>query len=223
MLKIEFSQIIKEKVPHFRVLQIEASLTNPPTSDELWNDIENTCQHIKKGYLLSELNKRPAIAATREAYKKLGKDPNRYRPSAEALGRRVINGKGIYRLTTLIDVINLISLKSGHSIGGFDAEKIDGETLILDAGNKNDVFNAIGRGLLNIEGLPVYRDAKGGIGTPTSDEERTKLTPETKKLLMLVNIYDPQTDSEELAHTVREILEKHTDIKEFQSRIIKID
>jgi DNA/RNA-binding domain of Phe-tRNA-synthetase-like protein len=88
---------------------------------------------------------------------------------------------GIQRVNTLVDIINLISIRTGFSIGGFDAEKIQGD-LQLEVGTANDIFQAIGRGILNVEGLPLFKDAAGGIGTPTSDNERTKLTMETRRL-----------------------------------------
>lgn len=223
MFDIKFSEIVQGSFPDLKILQIEANVTNSPTSDELWEEIDKAGEELKEKYPLQELNKRESIAATRRAYKKLGKDPNRYRPSAEALGRRIINGKGIYRLSTLIDVINLVSIKTGYSIGGFDASKISGKTLTLDAGRADDEFNAIGRGILNIEGLPVYRDEKGGIGTPTSDEERTKITPETSNLLMLVNIYGEEMKVEEIKSFIRDLLEKYASLKDFNYRIIVPD
>lgn len=219
MKTIEFTDKIKEAAPDLMVLQIEAEVKNPPTSDLLWQEIEDVCTNLKGNFELQQLNKRPSIAATRDAYKALGKDPNRYRPSAEALGRRIIQDKGIYRLTTLIDIINLISIKTGYSIGGFDADKIEGEKLTLDAGRGDDVFNGIGRGLLNIEGLPVYRDSIGGIGTPTSDEERTKLTPATTHLLMLVNIYKEETSPEEVESLTKDLLQRHASLTSFTSKL----
>lgn len=221
MFEIKFSDIIKSSFPDLKVLQIEAEVINTPTSDELWSAILTCSEELKHKYALSELNKRISIDSTRKAYKKLGKDPNRYRPSAEALGRRIIIGKGIYRLLTLIDIINLVSIKTGYSIGGFDASKISGRSIILDAGNSSDIFNAIGRGLLNIEGLPVYRDALGGIGTPTSDEERTKLTPETTSLLLLVNIYGEETSIDETESLIKEYLAKYAALKDYKSHLLK--
>lgn len=44
--------------------------------------------------------------------------------------------------------------------------------------------------MINIHGLPVYRDAKGGVGTPTSDNERTKMMLSTRHLVVLINGYD---------------------------------
>lgn len=210
MREIIFSEEIKKTAPNLRVLQVEARLTNPPTSDLLWEKIGRSEQWLRDNFKIEDIKNRPAIAATRAAYKALGKDPNRYRPSAEALCRRVLNGKGLYRLTTLVDIINLVSIDTGFSIGGFDADKIVGDSLTLSVGIENEPFDAIGRGQLNIGGLPVYRDAEGPIGTPTSDVERTKLTPDTTNLLMLVNKYgeDEQADNENLMNYIAWLLSK---------------
>lgn len=210
MRDIILSNKIRSAAPGLKVLQVEAVLTNPPTSDRLWNKIESASEWLKANFRIEDIKNRPAIAATRAAYKALGKDPNRYRPSAEALCRRILNGKGIYRLNTLIDAINLLSIETGYSIGGFDADKISGDTLTLSVGLENEPFDAIGRGQLNIGGLPVYRDQLGPIGTPTSDVERTKLSPETTRLLMLVNIYadDEEGDTGKLIDYICWVLTK---------------
>ena len=100
-----------------------------------------------------------------------------------------MKGMELYRIDTLVDVINLISIQSGYSIGGFDLDKIDGEQLTLGVGREGEPFEGIGRGTLNIANMPVYRDNVGGIGTPTSDNERTKLSLETTRLLMCINVY----------------------------------
>ena len=123
-------------------------------------------------------------------YKACGKDPSRYRPAAEALVRRLLQGKELYQRDTLVDLINLASMKYGYSIGGFDADTFCGDTLTLGIGKKDEPYEGIGRGMINIEGLPVYRDAKGGVGTPTSDNERTKMHLDTTHLVVLINGYD---------------------------------
>ena len=87
-------------------------------------------------------------------------------------------------------MINLASIAYGYSIGGFDADKFVGDTLTLGIGREGEPYEGIGRGMLNIAGLPVYRDAIGGVGTPTSDNERTKITIGTRRVLVLVNGYD---------------------------------
>ena len=152
----------------------------------------------------------PAIQATRTAYKKCGKDPSRYRPSGEALVRRILQGKDLYQIDTVVDLINLASIAYGYSIGGFDADKIEGDTLTLGIGKAGEPYEGIGRGALNIEGLPVYRDAQGGIGTPTSDHERTKLGCSTTRLLALVNGYDGNREQVTACATfIQQLLKKY--------------
>lgn len=187
-MEIEISRSFASLCPAFKAIAIQCQIQNTIFNNKLWHELDTTIEQIKNNYALSEINSRPAIRATREVYKKLGKDPNRYRPSAEALCRRIVRDMDLYKINTLVDLINLVSIHSGYSIGGFDVEKIEGP-LELGIGQTDDCFHAIGRGLLNIEGLPVYRDSAGGIGTPTSDEERTKLTPETTGTLIIINAF----------------------------------
>lgn len=187
-MKITISDKIKNSCPALQLGVIRATVSNSETSDELWSKLLEQSENIRTTYKIEEINKRPEIFSTRQAYKKLGKDPNRYRPSAEALCRRIVRDILIYRLNTLVDIINIVSIASGYSIGAFDYEKIQGN-LILDTGRNDDQFDAIGRGMLNIEGLPVFRDEISGIGTPTSDCERTKITMETTEILIIINDY----------------------------------
>ena len=149
-MNILFDDSIRAVAPGLRVIAIEADVENTPTSPELWAMIERAAGDIAAITELSDVNKRPGISATRKAYKALGKEPNRYRPSSEALTRRVVKGMGLYRIDTLVDLINLISLQSGYSIGGFDLDKIEGDTLTLGVGREGEPFEAIGRGELNI-------------------------------------------------------------------------
>ena len=188
-MKFKFEDIIKEKAPDYRLIAVEADVKSLPTDDELWREITSFAESYRACHEMAEVNKRPGIAGTREAYKAFGKEPNRYRPSTEALCRRFVKGLDLYRTLALIDLVNLLSVACGHSIGGFDADKISGDTLILGVGQEGEPYQAIGRGPLNIACLPVWRDSVGGIGTPTSDNERTKITADTRRILLTINIY----------------------------------
>lgn len=188
-MNIIISDEIRQAAPAVIILTAEADVVNSPTPDALWNELTQLADGMRAVMQMPDINRRPGIAATRTLYKALGKEPNRYRPSMEAMSRRLLKGMELYRIDTLVDLINLVSLSSGYAIGGFDADKIQGDTLTLGVGREGEEFNAIGRGPLNIACLPVYRDAVGGIGTPTSDEERTKISLTTRRLMMTVNIY----------------------------------
>ncbi len=188
--KIVVTEEIKSVCPEFVGLAFEAQITNTPFSEELWKEIEKVGEDYRKRLTTDSLKDITSIAATRRIYKLCGKDPSRYRPAAEALIRRILKGQDLYRIDVAVDLINLASMAYGYSIGGFDADQIVGNVLSLGVGQKDEPYEGIGRGILNIEGLPVYRDEVGGIGTPTSDHERTKITLDTTHLLVLINGYD---------------------------------
>lgn len=214
MITITVSDKIYEVCPRFRGVAVLVEVKNSKFNAELWAEIDTLSASMSASLELGDIKKNAAIEATRKVYKLLGKDPNRYRPSAEALQRRIVRGLPLYQIDNLVDLINLISLQTGYSIGGFDFNKIEGAKLILGVGESGEEFEAIGRGLLNIEGLPVYRDSKGGIGTPTSDEERTKLTMQTTKLLMLINGYSGDDGLLDAVERSLQLLNKYAEAKE---------
>ena len=176
--------------PEFVGACITANISNTLYSADLWSEIDTLGAEYRATLTTESLKDMTSIQATRRIYKLCGKDPSRYRPSGEALVRRVLQGKGLYQVDTLVDLINLASMKYGYSIGAFDADKFSGDTLTLGIGKEGEPYEGIGRGMINIAGLPVYRDAVGGVGTPTSDHERTKVSLSTTRLLVLVNGYD---------------------------------
>lgn len=208
MIQIELSSEIKTACPELKVLVIACQVKNSPSDAALWQEIAAEEAAVKATCRIEEVNKWAPIKATRTAYKRLGKDPNRYRPSAEALRRRILRDLPLYRIDTLVDLINLVSIRSGYSIGGFDADKIEGN-LTLGVGREGELYQGIGRGVLNIAGLPVYRDRVGGIGTPTSDEERTKISMETTSLLMIINGYSGSEGLSEAGEYAIDLLRRY--------------
>lgn len=188
-IKIEVSDEIRQRCPEFRGAAVFAVVRNSDYNEELWKRIAEFTEVYRSKYTTDSIKDMPSIQATRQAYKKCGKDPSRYRPSSEALCRRILRGIPLYQIDTLVDLINLASINCGHSIGGFDMDKIEGDKLVLGIGKAGEPYEGIGRGELNIEGMPVYRDEIGGVGTPTSDNERTKITSGTTHLLTIMNAY----------------------------------
>ena len=217
-MEIIVEKIIRDACPEAKIALIRADVVNTATPDTLWDEICVAAQKIRDSYELSWINKRPAISATRNIYKKLGKDPNRYRVSSEALCRRVVKGMDIYRINTLVDLINLVSMASGYAIGGFDADKIIGDVVTLGVGMKDERFEGIGRGLLHVEGLPLYRDAHGGIGSPTSDEERTKISLSTCHLQMQINCFAEEMPLVDTVQWTVSLLEKYAEGCNFDIR-----
>src|SRR3989475_12818605 len=134
----------------------------------------------------------PQVESTRIAYKALGKDPSRYRGSAEALLRRVVAGKGLPQINAVVDVINLASVESRLPIGLYDLAQVTDE-IVFRAGRATETFKGIGKYDLNLEGLPIFCDTVGPHGSPTSDSQRTKVTESTKEVLaVLVSFAGPE-------------------------------
>ena len=189
-MKIIVSKEIENVCPNFVGACVEAQVKNSPYCAELWQEINALGEHYREVLSTETLKAISGIEATRRVYRACGKDPSRYRPAAEALIRRQLKGKDLYQIDTLVDLVNLASIRYGYSIGGFDADKFRGDTLTLGVGREGEPYEGIGRGMINIAGLPVYRDALGGVGTPTSDNERTKISLSTTHLVVLINGYD---------------------------------
>jgi DNA/RNA-binding domain of Phe-tRNA-synthetase-like protein len=209
-MEIIVSDEIKHACPTFVGAAVEAEVTNSSFSAELWNEIHEFETSIRTKLTPDSLKELPSIRATRQVYKLCGKDPSRYRPASEQLIRRILQGKELYQIDTLVDLVNLASIVYGYSIGGFDVAKIKGDTLTLGIGKEGEPYEGIGRGILNIAGLPVYRDAEGGVGTPTSDNERTKLTLSTRHLLVLINGYDGNEERVlQNAHYIQELVRRY--------------
>ena len=220
MIQITLSEEITGVCPDLHVLAIACRVRNSEPDAGLWEEITREEAAVRTEMKLEEVNKWLPIQATRQAYKRLGKDPNRYRPSAEALRRRILRGLPLYRIDTLVDLINLVSIRTGYSIGGFDAAKIAGGQLTLGVGREGELYHGIGRGELNIAGLPVYRDAVGGIGTPTSDEERTKIELGTTSLLMIINGYSGKEGLAEAGQYVVGLLRKYAAAEHIEASLL---
>ena len=216
MYKITVSEEIRVKCPQYRGAAVYAQVRNTPYNEKLWDEITQFTIRLQATETTDSIKQQRAIVATREAYRACGKDPSRYRPSAEALRRRLLRGLDLYRIDTLVDLINLVSLRTGYSIGGFDADKIVGKELCLGIGRHEESFEGIGRGPLNIEFMPVIRDAEGGIGTPTSDHERTKMGISTTHILAVINGYSGDEGLQEAAEMTAALLQRYASAMDCQ-------
>ena len=139
------------------------------TNKELWEYIEkDVINNVKEMFTLENLTEQINIKTSRKAYKALGKEPSRYRVSSEALIRRILQGKGLYRINNVVDTNNLISIETGYSVGSYDLENLHGN-INFRIGNIGEKYQGIGKEMINIENLPVFADDFGAYASPTSD------------------------------------------------------
>ncbi len=182
--RIQFQEDFTSILPATRLGLWQANLKVTPSGPDILHWMEKTIEDIHAKYTIEEISSIPIISDTRNAYRKAGKDPSRYRPSAEALCRRIAGGKPLFHVNNAVDILNTISIQSGFSIGGYDFDKIDGN-ISLGIGKDGEPYHAIGRGELNMQGLPILRDRLGPFGSPTSDSIRTMVTESTTRVLMV--------------------------------------
>lgn len=203
--------------PQFCGAAIMCTAQNSETSALLWNEINDELAYLQQHFDTTSIKERSGIKATRQAYRTFGKDPSRYRPACEQLSRRAIQGKGLYKINTIVDIVNLLSLHSGYAAGAIDMDELQGNTITLGIGRKDEPYEGIGRGVINIEHLPVYRDEIGAFATPTSDSTRTMTQPSTKHLLVLINAYDGKQEClKEATEYVQRLLTSYAQASAFE-------
>jgi DNA/RNA-binding domain of Phe-tRNA-synthetase-like protein len=220
MPAVVIQDVLRKKCPGLCLGVLTATATNAAHDAALWAQLKEEAGRLRQRQTLDDIHRHPAIAAVREAYKRCGKNPTRYRPAAEALRRRIVKGQGLSPVCNLVDIINLVSLRSGFCIGGFDADAVRGNP-VWGIGQPDEPFEAIGRGPLNIAGMPAVRDEQGAIGTPSSDSVRTRITLETQRVMLIVNAYDGAGGVEEALQHAEGLLTEYTSGRAFVAEVVQ--
>jgi DNA/RNA-binding domain of Phe-tRNA-synthetase-like protein len=218
MASVSMDRDLKAKCPRAALACVIAGVETIATPEGLKQELVSCEQKILKLAEPKEVLESAAIVATRAAYKALGKDPARYRGSAEALLRRVIAGKGLPRINNVVDVINYVSVESRLPVGLYDLAHIEGD-IVFRAGRAGETYKGIGKYDLNLEGLPVFCDALGPHGSPTSDSERTMVTEATGQVLAIIISFGGADPLQRWGLQMTELLERYASAKNTQLHI----
>lgn len=219
MLDIRIADFLKEKINAVTIGSIQANIQVKESDDKLKYLLDEACNQFAQKYKVEDISKLKPIADSRKAYKILGKDPARYRLSSEALLRRIVKEKGIYKINNIVDINNLVSIQSFYSICAFDMANLY-PPVEFTVGTKDDVYYGIGRGLLNIENLPVFQDSDSKFGSPTSDSERVKITNETTSISMNIISFSGENDLMIYLNHLNEYLQKFAMANNIEIKII---
>jgi len=184
-VKVQIDPGLKKKCPRAALGCLTARVKTGPSPEELLAEMKARALEIERLPFPRSVLESPQIEMTRRAYKALGKDPARYRGSAEALLRRVVAGKGLPQINAVVDIINLVSVESRLPVGLYDAAHVRGD-VVFRAGRAGETYKGIGKYDLNLEGLPLFADDQGPHGSATSDSERTMVTSKTEGLLAVI-------------------------------------
>jgi DNA/RNA-binding domain of Phe-tRNA-synthetase-like protein len=158
------------------------------TDPALDAEVDGYCAELRERYGDGRSAEVPGAADARTLYKALGLDPTRTRPSNEALLRRALKGKPLYRISTLVDALNLSSLREQLPFGLYDLDHVE-PPVTLRKGGAGEGYEGIRKGVVHVEDRPVLVDALGPFGNPSSDSARTMIRLETTRAL--VTCYAP--------------------------------
>ena len=196
-----------------RVRLVEASLAQ---------EMDEICDRIRRKHSVEDLAEYEPVRAVRAMFRAWGMDPSKYRPSSEALLRRVAQGKGLYRVSNIVDAGNLGSVEMGWPYGCYDSGKISG-SIVFRHGHAGECYQGIGKRMWHLEGRPVLADDEGPFGSPISDSTRTMVAESTQDVCVV--IYAPEGAPDSLLDAAIEKLGRRltnaADADEISSRIEK--
>ncbi len=190
-MKITIDKKLHDLCPSIQLGILEYDVTVQKSDGSLQSVFDDSMAHID--IEVADIAHIPSIAATRAAYKALGKSPSKYRNAAEAMLRRVVKQKGLYPINNIIDIQNRISVLTGFSIGSYDMDQLRGEVHLVRA-LPNAHYEGIGKQAVNIADLPVLQDEAGYFGNPTSDSQRAMVTLGKHRILTVIYAFTPLTD-----------------------------
>jgi len=211
--------VLRARCPRVALGLLTASVEAQATPQGLEDELRLCEQKIVQLTEPRSVLESAPILATRSGYKALGKDPARYRGSAEALIRRVIAGKGLPRIHAVVDIINIVSVESRLPIGLYDLAHVRGD-ITFRAGRAGETYKGIGKYDLNLEDLPLFADELGPHGSATSDSERTMVTLETKNILAIFVSFGGPENLERHAERMKSLLVDHAAATNFEFAIV---
>lgn len=221
MLPITINSDMKKLWPDSVLGCIQCKVNVMESPAALLKEIEDFSAELQtKTEKVPDIPKREKIADTRRAYRAFGKDPSRYRSSAEAMCRRIVQGKGLYQINNVVECNNLFSIRTGYSLGAYDISKIDGP-VTWQVAPEGTQYQGIGKDQINVEFLPVFVDVQGPFGNPTSDSVRTRITEKAEEILMVIFGFSGMGGLEKDVDDLVKLLETYCEAKDVEIKFIR--
>lgn len=218
-MNIRIDQKIKDKMPELRLGILICDVVVEESSSFLMADMKASFDALRAQMTTSDISKLINIQKARAGYRALGKDPTKYRVSSEKLLRRVLKGQGIDAINNIVDLSNLISVTSQNSVGTYDLDLIKGP-VVFDSGETGTSYLNIGGQDMNLENLPILRDANGPFGSTTADSKATAVTGKTKRILMNIISFNLDDDLEGHMASAERLLRQYGSSQMIEKHII---
>jgi DNA/RNA-binding domain of Phe-tRNA-synthetase-like protein len=195
---------IQIKLPGVKLGIVEAdSIRVTLVNENLASVMDAICERKRREFTIESLAEAPAVRSVRGMFREWDMDPSKYRPSSEALLRRVIQGKGLYRISNVVDIINIGSIETGWPYGLYDRSKI-APPIAFRHGLAGESYEGIGKRIWHLEGRPVLADPQGPFGAPISDSTRSMITEAAREILTV--IYAPDSAGDDAVKSAMETL-----------------
>ena len=219
-LSIHFSTIIQSKIPGLKLGVLYAlGFEVNQNSDFVRGKFIDLEVFIKKKFSVSAPSTDPIISAVRRMYRRIGWEPTQYRPSSEAMIRRFLKDKGLYRINNAVDLGNVVSAHFHLPMGLYDMDKLSG-SILIDVGKKGEEYQGISKSVIHAKGKLILRDDKGIFGNPTADSLRTSIQNNTKNILALF-FTPPEVENSYINQTLENM--KSVYLLESPDVVIEID
>ncbi|MBE0450390.1 MAG: hypothetical protein IBX70_06030 [Clostridia bacterium] len=196
MKKITVSKDLLLHLPYVKIVDYSTVVKVEALNEALTYAMDSRLDIIQSAFEVGHIASIDNIKWGRTAYRKLGKDPTKYRLSSEKLIRRVIKGQGIEHINNVVDLANWLSVELKAPIGVYDVNKIKGN-IVMDYGRSGETYQCLAGYELNLEGLPLLRDDSGPFGSSTADSVRTAVDSNTTQAILCIYLFNPDEEEAE--------------------------
>ncbi|MBO1512793.1 B3/B4 domain-containing protein [Metabacillus bambusae] len=210
-MEILISDELKQLVPEFKIGVVHYQDIQVSDSPQmLMGRLRLFQESLYFDYADQKVSDIPAINEWRKLFKTIGTDPNRYRPSNEALYRRVQKQQYLHTVNSAVDMNNFLSLQYKIPLGIYDVSYLDGD-VVIKIGNEQDSYIAINEREVSLSKKLVSADQHGAFGSPYVDSKRTAVTSDTTQALHLI-YFQPSLQKDEAINLLQALSNMFTQI-----------
>lgn len=174
------------ELPDVKLGVVEADSVRVASAGEgLARLMDEVCDRKRREFTVETLAEAEPTRAVRAMFRAWDMDPSKYRPSSEALLRRVVQGKGLYRVSNVVDIGNLGSIETGWPYGCYDRAQLH-PPVAFRHGAPGERYEGIGKRTWHLEARPVLADSAGPFGSPISDSTRSMITESAREVLIVI-------------------------------------
>lgn len=190
MMKVQLDATVFERLPRLSLGILHysgASVSDSPKM--LQGRINYFVEGLRLEHDVSKLTEIEGIREWRAAFKQAGIDPSRYRPSSEALLRRLLQGNAFFWINSAVDINNFFSVHHALPFGIYDQDQLMGD-VVFRIGRADDIYEGLNGREVNMEGKLLLADENGAFGSPIVDSKRTSVTESSRNLMQVIFFHE---------------------------------